>query len=173
MTTLSRRKFLKAGTAGLLGAAGAASIVTLPNAPNRALALQSPIDHTSLHGGNIMAGDVDPNQTNLFDPTAMLTDFDYGRVSTLPNGQTLREYDFFAVDKEIEIAPGVFYPAWAYNGRVPGPTIRAIEGDRIRPIFAASAVVGRPDGDPERRELRHWQERFPEGLVFPAGAAQH
>jgi len=135
MTTLSRRRFLKASTAGLLGAAGAASIITLPNAADRALALQPPIDHNSIHGGNIMAGDVDPDQTNHFDPTAMLTDFDYGKISTLPNGQTLREYDFFAVDKEIEIAPGVFFPAWVYNGRVPGPTIRATEGDRIRLNF--------------------------------------
>jgi manganese oxidase len=135
MTTLSRRRFLKAGTASLLGAAGAVSIITQPNTSQRAAAQPPPIDHTSLHGGNIMTGDVDPTQTNLFDPTAMLTDFDYGRVSTLPTGQTLREYDFFAVDKEIEIAPGVFYPAWAYNGRVPGPTIRATEGDRIRVNF--------------------------------------
>ena len=135
MIPVSRRRFLKAGTAGLLGAVGAASIVTLPNTADRALALQPPIDHNSLHGGNVMTGDVDPDQTNRFDPTAMLTDFDYGQVSTLPNGQTLREYDFFAVDKEIEIAPGVFYPAWAYNGRVPGPTIRATEGDRIRINF--------------------------------------
>jgi len=39
------------------------------------------------------------------------------------------------VDKEIEIAPGVFFPAWAYNGQVPGPTIRATEGDLIRIYF--------------------------------------
>src|SRR5512141_3031432 len=100
MTPINRRKFLKAGTAGLLGAAGAASIVTLPNPPQRAVALQAPIDHNSLHGNNIMTGDVDPEGTNRFDPTAMLTDFDYGKVSTLPSGQTLREYDFVAVDKE-------------------------------------------------------------------------
>ena len=33
----------------------------------------------------------------------------------------LREYDFVAEDREIEVAPGVFYPAWTYNGQVPGP----------------------------------------------------
>lgn len=47
----------------------------------------------------------------------------------------LREYEFIAIDKEIEIAPGVFFPAWTYNGQVPGPTIRATEGDRIRIRF--------------------------------------
>ncbi len=40
-----------------------------------------------------------------------------------------------AVDREIEIAPGIFFPAWTYNGRVPGPTIRCAEGDRIRLHF--------------------------------------
>jgi FtsP/CotA-like multicopper oxidase with cupredoxin domain len=52
-----------------------------------------------------------------------------------PDGTLLREYEFFAVDREREIAPGVFYPAWTYNGQVPGPTIRATEGDRIRVNF--------------------------------------
>ncbi len=72
---------------------------------------------------------------NGFDPMEMLTGFDYGTVSTLENGQTLREYTFVARDKEIEVAPGVFFPAWTYNGRVPGPAIRCQEGDRIRIEF--------------------------------------
>jgi len=29
----------------------------------------------------------------------------------------------------------VFFPAWTYNGQVPGPTLRANEGDRIRVNF--------------------------------------
>jgi FtsP/CotA-like multicopper oxidase with cupredoxin domain len=29
----------------------------------------------------------------------------------------------------------VFFPAWTFNGQVPGPTIRATEGDRIRVTF--------------------------------------
>jgi FtsP/CotA-like multicopper oxidase with cupredoxin domain len=47
----------------------------------------------------------------------------------------MREYDIFAVDREIEIAPGVFYPAWTYNGQVPGPTIRATAGDHLKIRF--------------------------------------
>ncbi len=35
----------------------------------------------------------------------------------------------------IEIAPGVTFPAWVYNGRVPGPTLRATAGDRLRITF--------------------------------------
>lgn len=79
-------------------------------------------------------GEVD-HSANGFNPTDMLTDFDYGKVSRLSNGQTLREWDIAAQDKEIEVAPGVKYPAWAYNGRVPGPTLRATEGDRMRIHF--------------------------------------
>ena len=52
-----------------------------------------------------------------------------------PDGTLLREYELYAVDREIEIAPGVFFPAWTYNGQVPGPTIRATEGDRLRINF--------------------------------------
>ena len=51
------------------------------------------------------------------------------------DGSLLREYDIVATDREIEIAPGLFFPAWTYNGQVPGPTIRATEGDRVRVNF--------------------------------------
>lgn len=83
------------------------------------------------HGSNVVMGVVDP-ETNGFDPMQMLVDWDYGRVSRLPGGQTLREYEFVASEKEIEIAPGIRFPAWTYNGRVPGPSIRCTEGDRLR-----------------------------------------
>jgi len=76
-------------------------------------------------------GEVD-HARNGFNPSDLLTDFDPGQVSTLPNGQTLHEYEFVAYDKSLEIAPGIEYPAWTYNGRVPGPTIRVTEGDRVR-----------------------------------------
>src|SRR5688572_11151844 len=41
----------------------------------------------------------------------------------------VRAYTLVATDEEIEIAPGVFFPAWTYNGTVPGPLIRATEDD--------------------------------------------
>ena len=91
------------------------------------------------HGTAGMVGEVD-NVRNGFDPMQMLVNWDYGQVSTLPSGQTLREYTIVAVDKDIEIAPGVFFPAWTYNGRVPGPTIRCTEGDHIRIQFVNASV---------------------------------
>ena len=44
----------------------------------------------------------------------------------------VREYNLTAVDRRIEIAPGVFFEAWTYNGTVPGPIIRATEDDLLR-----------------------------------------
>ena len=46
-----------------------------------------------------------------------------------------REYTLVAQDVELEIAPGVFFPAWTYNGTVPGPVIRATEDDLLRVRF--------------------------------------
>jgi len=47
----------------------------------------------------------------------------------------VREYTLTAIDRDIEIAPGVFFPAWTYNGTVPGPVIRATEGDTLRVVL--------------------------------------
>ena len=47
----------------------------------------------------------------------------------------VREYTVTATDKELEVAPGVFFPAWVYNGTAPGPVIRATEGDILRVRF--------------------------------------
>jgi len=79
-------------------------------------------------------GEVD-HTANGFDPTATLIDFDYGKVSLLASGQTLREYEIIATDKDIEVVPGMNFPAWVYNGRIPGPSLRAQEGDHIRVHF--------------------------------------
>jgi FtsP/CotA-like multicopper oxidase with cupredoxin domain len=38
-------------------------------------------------------------------------------------------------DVDLEVAPGVFFPAWVYNGTAPGPVIRATEGDQLRVHF--------------------------------------
>jgi len=134
---LTRRDFLKAGflTGGLAAAAGAAGVAgrDLPfGQPPPPTA--TPHNHVG-HGGMGTVGQVD-SARNGFDPMALLQDWDFGVVSTLPNGQTLREFRIYAIDKEIEVAPGVFFPGWVYNGRVPGPTLRCTEGDRVRIEFA-------------------------------------
>ena len=47
----------------------------------------------------------------------------------------VRRYTLVATDEELEIAPGVFFPAWTYNGTIPGPVIRATEDDLLRVRF--------------------------------------
>jgi manganese oxidase len=47
----------------------------------------------------------------------------------------VREYELVATDRDIEIAPNIFFPAWTYNGTVPGPVIRATEDDLLRVQF--------------------------------------
>ena len=71
-----------------------------------------------------------------FDPDEYLRNFEYGRVSVSETGQTIRDYTIIAEDDKIqEISPGVFYNVWTFNGTVPGPTIRATEGDLLRIKF--------------------------------------
>ena len=95
-----------------------------------AIAAEPHAGHTGGEDGHIgTVGTVDP-AVNGFDPQAMLRDFDEGRMRG-----GVREFELIADDKEIEVAPGVKYAAWAYNGRVPGPALRAREGERVRVRF--------------------------------------
>lgn len=72
----------------------------------------------------------------VVDPNQYLREFNYGHVSKYPNGTTLREYTLIASDSEIkEVSPGVFYNVWTFNGTIPGPTIRATEGDHLKINF--------------------------------------
>jgi FtsP/CotA-like multicopper oxidase with cupredoxin domain len=132
MKQVSRRDFLKAGGLTLLGTAGAAAL-SYPaiSAGARSLAQA---DHNHADAMPMAVGEVD-HQRNGFDPSQVLTDFDYGNVSTLEDGRTLREYDIYVINKNIEIVPGIDFPAWTYNGRIPGPTLRCTEGDLLRIRF--------------------------------------
>jgi FtsP/CotA-like multicopper oxidase with cupredoxin domain len=97
------------------------------------------------HDAHVM-GTVGRVPNDPFNPTTYLTTWNFSdlpaeqrtnfyRETPRPDGSLLREYEIFAVDRELEIAPGLFFPAWTYNGQVPGPTIRATEGDRLRVTF--------------------------------------
>ena len=43
-----------------------------------------------------------------------------------------KEFDLVAEIVDWEVEPGKIVKAWAYNGTVPGPTIRVNEGDKVR-----------------------------------------
>ena len=137
---LNRRSFLKSILTGGLSLTGIAAARRVLGGDPAFSEAGMPPPEGARHEGEEhedpfgAVGEVD-HARNGFDPHEMLYDWDYGEVSSLPDGQTLREYEFIALDKEIEIAPGIFFPAWTYNGRVPGPSIRCVEGDRIRIHF--------------------------------------
>lgn len=124
-TVSNRRAFLGAG----------ALLPLAPFTAGTAIAAKHTAPSNGSHaGGMTTVGTVD-HKRNGFDPHDLLTDWDTGTVSTDAEGRRVRTYDITAVDMEIEIAPGIFFPAWTYNGRVPGPAIRATEGDLLRINF--------------------------------------
>jgi FtsP/CotA-like multicopper oxidase with cupredoxin domain len=132
MKPISRRDFLKYGGLTLAGAAGVTALGQGAEATPKTAT--KPLIQ---HGDDMIPGvdgEVD-HEANGFNPTDILTDYDYGEVSTLPNGQILREYEVVAINRNIEVLPGIEFPAWTYNGRIPGPTLRCTEGDRIRINF--------------------------------------
>jgi FtsP/CotA-like multicopper oxidase with cupredoxin domain len=141
--TLSRRDFLRVGVAGATGLAGLAALTKAQiGRAQQGGPTPTPPGYEPGHAQHGPGGPVMPNfnadvdhAANGFNPSEIISDFDYGEVSTLPSGQTLREYRVFAGDKTIEVAPGIEYPAWLYNGRLPGPTLRAQEGDHLRIHF--------------------------------------
>jgi manganese oxidase len=47
----------------------------------------------------------------------------------------VRRYQLVATDRDIEVAEGVTFPAWTYNGTVPGPVIRATQDDMLEVEF--------------------------------------
>ncbi len=132
MANLSRRDIFKLGGVALAGAAGALVFgqAKTEAAHSTYTAMQSG------HGPGPIPGTGDVNlERNGFDPSKILTDFDYGEASTLPDGRTLREFKIVAINKTIEIVPGIEFQAWTYNGRIPGPTLRCAEGDLVRIHF--------------------------------------
>jgi FtsP/CotA-like multicopper oxidase with cupredoxin domain len=87
---------------------------------------------------------------------------DYQPVVTL-NGWTLpwrmngdwKEFHLVAEPVVRELAPGMRANLWGYNGQAPGPTIEAVEGDKVR-IFVTNKL-------PEHTTI-HWH-----GMLVPNG----
>jgi FtsP/CotA-like multicopper oxidase with cupredoxin domain len=139
MPPMTRRSLLK--LAGLGTAAGTAAFGT-----RAAFAKATePEGLSGQHAAHLM-GPVGRVPTDRFNPAVFLRNWNFSelppaeralkyRETARPDGTRLREYELVAVDREIEIAPGIFFPAWTFNGQVPGPTLRATEGDRVRVTF--------------------------------------
>jgi len=93
------------------------------------------------------------------------------RVVTL-NGQPLmhrmvggvKEFHLVAEPVTREFAPGMTVKCWGYNGLTPGPTIEAVEGDRVR-ILVTNKL-------PEHTSV-HWHGIFlPNGMDGVGGLNQ-
>lgn len=143
MTRLTRRRLL-AGSAVAAGTLPVLhSVVPHPHPWEHGDAQASEGGHggshaaDTLHGGhaNFAGGATVDHAANGFDPHELVRDFDWGRTSRLASGRVVREWTLVAADKEIEVAPGVTFAAWTYNGRIPGPTLRCREGERLRIRF--------------------------------------
>jgi FtsP/CotA-like multicopper oxidase with cupredoxin domain len=130
----TRRRALQVAVSAA-GAGAAARLTGVADATAATPHEHSALVHGSMHSGFAQGTTTVDPETNGFDPTAILRDFDWGTESKLAGGKTLREWKLVAFDKQIEIVPGVKFAAWTFNGRVPGPTLRAREGDRLRIHF--------------------------------------
>jgi FtsP/CotA-like multicopper oxidase with cupredoxin domain len=84
-----------------------------------------------LHGVSAPSSQAD----GVMSPATFLTHFEYGEVKTLTNGNKIREFNLFAYPNLIEVTSRVKFPAWTFNGIVPGPTLRCVEGEIIRIKF--------------------------------------
>ena len=135
--SLSRRSLLQMTGLGSLAGSVFSGARLSGQSPNVA-----PVMNHSAHA----MGTVGRVPTDSFDPTRFLRSWNFSHLpeadrarfykeTPRPDGSLIREYDLYSADREIEIAPGMFFPAWTFNGQVPGPTIRATEGDLIRIRF--------------------------------------
>jgi FtsP/CotA-like multicopper oxidase with cupredoxin domain len=96
------------------------------------------------------------------DETAPLATASHTPVRT-PNGRSLpfrmvdgvKEFHLVAEEFDHEFAPGCRARCWGYNGSTPGPTIEAVEGDRVRVLVTNHL--------PEPTTI-HWH-----GILLPNG----
>jgi FtsP/CotA-like multicopper oxidase with cupredoxin domain len=136
---ISRRNFL--GSAAILAGAsavsGRAQAANIPEAPTtKSAAMQPPLF---------------PSSGPDYRPVATLNGW------TLPwrmNGDW-KEFHIVAEPVVRELTEGMRAHLWGYNGQSPGPTIEAVEGDKVR-IFVTNKL-------PEHTTI-HWH-----GMLLPSG----
>lgn len=78
--------------------------------------------------------DENPILDNPFNPMTILREFNYGTIKR-ERGQVIREFEVTANSSLLHLNSVVSFVSWNLNNRVPGPTLRAKEGERIRIIF--------------------------------------
>ncbi len=137
--------------ASLAGAGGAALLVAREalGAPN--------VTGTKVWEASYAGGDPDAKADRPGEPGR-----DYTPVVT-PNGSALpykvvggvKVFHLVAEEVDHEFAPGLTAKCWGYNGQVHGPTIEAVEGDRVR-VYVTNKLAA--------PTTVHWH-----GVFVPAG----
>ncbi len=122
LKSLNRRQLLKLGLAGMSVAGTALVVQQLKHSSAMSTVQIPPIpDGTPTYGNGI-------------NPMQICREFDYGTLKQ-ENGRTIREFQITAQTTTLQLNEAISYVTWNYNGRVPGPTLRAREGDRVRVVF--------------------------------------
>ena len=134
----NRRNFLRTAGAMGLGAAAVSRVAaaSLPEAVTQSSAATQPPT---------------PSTGRPYNPVVTLNGW------SLPwrMKDNVKEFHLVAEPVVRELAPGMKARLWGYNGTSPGPTIEAVEGDRVR-IFVTNKL-------PEPTST-HWH-----GLIIPSG----
>jgi FtsP/CotA-like multicopper oxidase with cupredoxin domain len=146
---ISRRKFFS-------NAAVVAGVAALGTA-TASVCEAEPIEQASKNPENTSGNTQADQREYLGEPGK-----DYTPVIT-PNGSTLpfrvvggvKVFHLIAEEVDHEFAPGLRAYCWGFNGQVHGPTIEAVEGDRVR-IYVTNKL---PEGT-----TIHWH-----GLIVPSG----
>lgn len=143
MTT--RRQFITGGAA-LIGAALADKAAAAPEIVSRTDPATAP--PRWLQGGKPYQPVVTPNGWTL--------------PPRINNG--VKEFHLVAEKVRREFAPGMTVNCWGYNGSTPGPTLEAVEGERVR-IYVTNKL-------PEHTSI-HWHGiRLPNGMDGVGGLTQ-
>jgi len=135
----NRRNFFKAAGAVALGATAVSRVgaASLPEVVHQSSPTMQP--------------PLVPNTGRPYNPVATLNG--WSLPWRMNNG--VKEFHLVAEPVVREFAPGMKANLWGYNGSSPGPTIEAVEGDRVR-IFVTNKL-------PEHTTV-HWH-----GILLPSG----
>ncbi len=153
--TIDRRDILKTGAAVTLGSALGSGLIL-------SAAAQSHAGHDMASMPGMAMPPPKPNPTRTAKAPPIPRDARFTPVRTL-NGWTLpwrmkdgaKEFHLVAEEVTHEFAPGSQATCWGYNGGTPGPTIEAVEGDRVR-ILVTNRLG--------EHTTVHWH-----GLILPSG----
>ena len=126
---MTRRQVL-AGAAPVIAALPMAGVAAAPALSGGAAGARNgaghgPGGHAAMIGAQVPAPGGPHDLDDLLSPPPALP-HSPGRV---------RRYRITAVDREVEVAQGVRFAAWTYNGTVPGPVIRATQDDLLEVRF--------------------------------------